>query len=1615
MDKASLYREVEPSAISPPTVTREQTLPFGSLSWENFEQLCLRLAEEGGDVEDARIYGERGQAQEGIDLLVRRAAGDYVTWQCKRYQEITETNLKNAVTKFLDGDWAKRTKVFRLAVAPSLNATELVEEIERQRVRLNPVGVTFEALDCHGLSGLLKNHPKLVDDFFGRPWVEVFNGPDAAAALSRRKLTREQKAKARQFLRTIYATQFQVVDGGIPAAAPVFQGAIKRLAVFDRYVEPTVQLVDSIVTLESPPASASGAAGIAGGQQSFRRREVRSQLALSAALSTSDRFVLLGKAGFGKSAALRVMVHALLGDAARFPALTKTLGQRLPLLIPFAFLTRHFVQSEAPTIESALKAWLKILGAKDDGLTLLEEMLEDERLLLLVDGLDEWQNREAAVAALTALTTYIQTRGLPMIATGRPLGFERINDFGPEWKRVEIQPLTADQQREFATHWFRHFHEAQGATDTTTLAQVVARGAGDFASDLADDPVRSELAGVPLLLSVLVYLRLSGRVLPHSRLEALEELVKALLVDQPSRRAQSAMQPTDQAAVRSPRIRRGLEYLAYCIHQEPNSHVLSDERAADLLLAYFRTVFELNASEAEEWSGRVLELGRNEFGVLVAPQEKYVGLMHRIFQEYLAAKYLARLPFDRVKGYCAGIGQKGPWHEVTVTLLQLLERPTDVDQLIEELRKPAAEALDEPGRQILLARLSAAETNCSRSKACDLARQAFSWIECGRWMPLRLALVRELAAGLESEQIGALVASRAERWFPGRVRWLHDLPAAMAKQAAANTVSDLSIALHNAEGSYDRRCIAEALAACAPTAPHLADEFVDLLSVPAEPDLMAAALHALAAGWPTHQALPGLLSAASAAPAKELRQVAFLIRFNRGERTSEVRDALVGFCHEGQWPYPWEKEITDAVVSGWPREPGLKQSALQRVAGIGYPGSWAPKPAITFLLRAYPGDDDVARLLAEQLNGSDRRYSGFNIIDVHKDLLAGFIRHPLIVPAAEAWLENPENTKHSPLEVAVLAQLAGTPKCRQALLNWLRRGDGMPAWIISTFLEMYGADDPEFLAAFAEYIQDDRRRADAVRWLDLVVRDQQELASMLRAVLRDGDVNDSHHALTILVEKEGPDAAGVWPIVEQKLTNDSHGHYWRLGHRILVKIWPQQPLIRRLARETVYAEDMSLSYLFEAYASDANIRPLLEATLQVLHEDLRFELMRAIEPLARRGLPAAVAMVGGYRCEPNGEARTVAARSYARVCRRSGKGVAELATALARDLTGFLMGQEERSQAAVAGLLELGCPDLVAAQREDGRPFRLGTHSGGSHNWELVATLVERWEELAAAAPDIWERFDHSPILVAELAKAGKGSQALSQTVVLEDAIRAGKQVAVEQVRALIALHGRSTLLRDLFAARLQHFVPGQEQSMMVIERAGYHAMGTYLADHFHGDAAILPALREVARSPMIHEVGLIALCRGWPDCPEIATATMQLPTLLDGPEPITAWMFTTKADSALMARYVMGYPKKIHGGHFDDPREGLAAVRSRLQSDRECRDMVFTLLQQATDRNTQLAVARLLAPTMRSDAAFRDWLSAQIRAARDGGQPLAPFAFDVLANACKPVEFILLETALTR
>jgi hypothetical protein len=127
----------------PPVSTRSQVLPFGELTWENFERLCYRLAGKAPRVEYHARYGRTGQAQQGIDLFVRKATGKYEVWQAKRYESVTASDVKTILAAFRGGLWKDRSDRLVLATQASLADTKVQDEIERQAETLKTEGITF--------------------------------------------------------------------------------------------------------------------------------------------------------------------------------------------------------------------------------------------------------------------------------------------------------------------------------------------------------------------------------------------------------------------------------------------------------------------------------------------------------------------------------------------------------------------------------------------------------------------------------------------------------------------------------------------------------------------------------------------------------------------------------------------------------------------------------------------------------------------------------------------------------------------------------------------------------------------------------------------------------------------------------------------------------------------------------------------------------------------------------------------------------------------------------------------------------------------------------------------------------------------------------------------------------------------------------------------------------------------------------------------------------------------------------------------------------------------------------------------------------------------------------
>jgi hypothetical protein len=376
---ATAYLTTPPEACVPgPIVTRPQLLNLSSLAPRDFERLCFRLTRTLGSVQQVHIYGVPGQGQEGIDLYARRVDGTYVVVQCKRRSDkLTVAEITKAVDTFLAGHWAGQAKEFVLAVTAGLDRAEHTDQIEVERKKLAKRDITFTVWDEGELSALLKDHPRVVDDFFGRQTVTDFLGEDESRKLGDRLDAADMVAYRRQ-LGTLYREVFHSQERG------TYSGE-RSSPLDERFVLPDVeagvtlsQPFQAVVTAEdqgpvadfSPPAilrsssavdPSAAVIGSASPASVTQPAPFHDRVDTLDWLGSGTRHLVIGVPGAGKSALLRMLVMDILADDPVLVARLDRFHDVLPVWLPFAFWTAAARKDrDCGSVMGALRHWLKV-------------------------------------------------------------------------------------------------------------------------------------------------------------------------------------------------------------------------------------------------------------------------------------------------------------------------------------------------------------------------------------------------------------------------------------------------------------------------------------------------------------------------------------------------------------------------------------------------------------------------------------------------------------------------------------------------------------------------------------------------------------------------------------------------------------------------------------------------------------------------------------------------------------------------------------------------------------------------------------------------------------------------------------------------------------------------------------------------------------------------------------------------------------------------------------------------------------------------------------------------------------------------------------------------------
>lgn len=1620
------------SQVNSPVETRKQELPFGELSWEDFERLCLRLARLEANVEYCQLYGIRGQKQEGIDFYAQKNfAEKYLVYQCKRVDNFGPTKIRNAVLKFLEGEWVSKTDTFILCTKESLVPKERAEEIESQRTQLKEKGITIVPWDSHQLSMKLKYLPKLVDDFFGRTWVSAFCGEEQAQQLENR-LDVKNVAEFRKKCAAFYKHVFNTFDPGLPIAAP---SEINVLPLEERYVIPDIYERRLIMPphFKERPETEDYEDEI--GNRQFenealesRRQKTRVPRSTSAYqkrqsvgkwLTAAKRNIILGEPGSGKSTLLRFIAIDLLHESPRLTSLSQKWGLFLPVWVPFALWTRLISNQTTATcpLSEFVHNWLK--NWDEERLwPLFERALEDERLLLLVDGLDEWTNESAAKIALDQLKVFIEQRDIPAIITSRPPGFDRLGMQETGWKLGELSDFSEDQQKQLSKIWFiyrkKNLIQNPAIEETEVIRQAEAESEV-FLDELQRSPDLRELSKIPLLLCLLIYHKFYNASLPQSRFKAYDSLIEHLISTHPQRRRRSASLTTDSFELNDDDIKKILELLAYQIQEKFGEGLINQNEAIIIVEEFLKdndVGLGFEQREAHQFSRKILEVGENFIGILVKRSPIEVGFFHRVFQEYLSAYHLSHLPLAEQLSIVEIHSADPQWHEVILGLFYITKRSEETKQFIDCIRKKrmAVNIIDRNTIDLLLCEIAFGEFNCSVVLARELAREAFEQVELGSWMPQRERLLKQILDGLRSIKVKESVKLKLRSWFPCQTRWREGIFSAMAKWLRdAEVIESLWKGIHDEE-SNNKRAAARAIADLTAGDSEIGNRIAILAHNAVDPKTRAAAIEAMLRGWPNHNNIERILEVARRSMSPELRLLAILGSIQKYNQTEEDWKELI---HLGSWgtglDYSWKDEVASGLMRGWPSSPKTKKVCFDALQEAGQDKIKLDREnAFRILLEDYAQDEEVAEFCINQIKNEKYPFLSMSHHDSWPLLVKNFKDHPRITMAIDEWVTKQEF--HEP-EVALAALVGRTPKAKEKLLSAL--DSSFPHHPTGALIEGWGMQDTEVNDRLTNIAFGSIYEASRIGYLlPKIIENKSVCRNRLIELLRDPQCIRYDFVMAGL-ETLG-NTQGDTEVID-----------------IILNVLPN---LKGLQRETVIAR------LIACYSSDMRVKDLVKQEFLKRdgnyaavawafgdNEELRKKIIEVACPLPAhlRGVIAtylqnisvedtfAMSLLNLYDYEPDKEVKTQASISYHMRLKALNQDMKPAIECLSQSIGCYGFDYKERRQAAFCGLAILDRLDLMINCEETigkSEPCAISIINSLSPNIPLLRYILQNWDGIKAAfGKEFWTRLNKSNSdmldLWDELCLFADEYPSPRNEMLNFLESRGERNAKPNILRLLSRVRPKSPLLLEYC---LKTLCIGEDRNTCSWEETAVAA--ELLGKNFDGDSDVLTHI--ISGSPKDHanEKVIITLCEGWSESEELNSIFERV----SGQERPLSYatyfqLICLKSPSEYVFNAlleVISNYERLHRSYFQSITR---PILRRLQIDDSFSAMLLNHLQNNPNPSEKATIPKLIGASRGMPSELRTWCIEE--ANRQQSDSKCPeIGFDLVVGELRPVIYSLMD-----
>lgn len=1603
------------TVAEPPAVTSLQRLPFGELTWENFERLCYRLAALTDGVEFHSRYGRAGQAQQGIDIYVRLASGRYEVWQVKRYRQFTVPDLRDAVNAFVAGSWTKRTNCLVIAVQADTADTKLQEAAEGHATTLREKGITLRLLGADELASRLKGKPEIVDDFFGRPWALAFDA--SAAERLRERLDGCEFAKIRAQLAKAYAVLFNLLDPGV--LVPDGLQAPSQPRLLDRLVVPDVVIREPPTTRDDPDAARRGAPAPYGNTDTISRRwgsdeseradaSPARRMAFDAWVAGSDQIALVGEAGMGKSLLLRCLALDMAGDQTRFAAAGRRWGYRLPVYVSFARWAKAAEIKGGPvSLRDVVAGYLQDLLTADL-VGLLGRAIDERRILLLVDGLDEWTEARAASTVLSRLFAFVATHDMPIVASGRPGGLARIGAIPASWRHATLAPLSHGQQAAIAQLWFRHAAGVGGQSDAAASVSAL-RHSGRFVTALSRDRRLAALGRTPLLLLGLLSLSLRGAALPHGRIEALRQLTQLLLETHPQRRATAAGDTTPRSVhLLDTETRRGaLAKLAFEIRLEGSDAGIDVGRAREIVRDYLASGDRsLDVVRARFAADEMLAVNAESVGLLVEKATGEVGFAHASFEEFLAAVHIIEWDLDNILAFVSARAGEPRWRATMMALVGLASRAQEVGLIVEAIEKPVLDVHGKLNRRVLLAGIAFQPAKRPRATVDRLLLDAFREIEAGDWPDSRVAILRFALDAIDDPTVGPAVEERLARWAP-RV-WgssSDNLFAALSSWAPAPDLADTLRRAMRSDEHQVRRSAAIALAGVFGGGTDTLAMLVSDLRVTSDLGYVAAILEALYRGWPGRPEVTVALAQAARSVDPTIRLAGICGRIAARCCDDGDKASLVHMVRKGSGLDYWDRPHAErALAAGWPDDSSLVAWSLDSLnRRLDRFDDMEDSAALTYLARCAPAMPGIAEWFTARFGAAGAHVDHpLPFFDFDWASLSPFAEvHP---PLREALVRHlcRDNTKFFGHQTHDLIVRLQDDRIRDNLLQAIRATNEVNLiatyWMLSALIRGWGRDDSEVANLLREVAAWPVERLASVTTLlptifpDVALcrekliavgRVQRIRGGLARTMREIGVSPDDDECVEVLLRHAGGEGS---PWDETSETIRQFGSH---------------PRVRQIAAERLASRDPPLAAIAAAYEIVPAMRNVVLRMSTPLPSFLRQQIADADIVISR----AMAALRRAFDRECDSSVKTSMAAAYCLDLVAEGADLTDIATQLDVMATATGPDMDERRATAFTGLLILGRLERFAKQTEDAEPLRISLGWNYRRAPRLVTELVDRWEEAASAlGTSLVERlgsFSTHPTAIWETLSPYLSPGLPASAAFLDHVGRTDGVLAAESLAALARLLPGSSTLHLQCWRTLQ-----SDGSTLLDELAGMRA-AYLLHEEFPRTSADAAAAIDLMSAGRRHS-RVVAGCLLHPDA--IREKAGRHTPAQNG--RIGAWTVALHVGAVILdpeefADLVCASIKRTTNSVWDMQGVSNAAITRRLSADDEAAEALVQRNRDTRVPSERASLPRLLAAAGRADEEMIALCRARLVNPVEGSFVIA--GYDCVADQVRPVTHALL------